>query len=152
MTPQLLVVFSSPLPVRRDGYRLKSASPQVQVLLVSPACKSVCFLSQHVVRSTRAAHAAPSPHASFYFTHTLSSASDFHSASTRFFVSSSIKISSGHGLVNPSDAHLRVASIPIFDPKSCIRAAWSNVSIGPSENCTSRSGSSAHNVFQTTSL
>jgi hypothetical protein len=36
--------------------------------------------------------------------------------STFFFVPSSIRISSGHGLVNPSEAHLRVASTPIFEP------------------------------------
>jgi hypothetical protein len=47
----------------------------------------------------------------------------FHIPSTRAFVFSSIKISSGHGRVNPSVSHFRVASIPIFDPKSCIRAA-----------------------------
>ena len=47
----------------------------------------------------------------------------FQIASTRAFVFSSTSISSGHGRANPSLAHLRVASIPIFDPKSCIRAA-----------------------------
>ena len=35
---------------------------------------------------------------------------------TRFFVASSIKISSGHGRVNPSVSHLRVASMPILEP------------------------------------
>ena len=29
---------------------------------------------------------------------------------------------------------MRVASIPIFEPKSCRRAAWSRVSTGPSVN------------------
>src|SRR5882724_5647805 len=76
----------------------------------------------------------------------------FHIPATRAFVSSSIKISSGHGRANPSLAHFRVASTPIFDPKSCSRDAWSNVSVGPNENCTSRSGSSAHKAFHTTSL
>jgi hypothetical protein len=47
----------------------------------------------------------------------------FHNSSTRILVFSSINISSGHGRVNPSVAHFRVASTPIFDPKSCIRAA-----------------------------
>ena len=36
--------------------------------------------------------------------------------STRFFVSPSISIIAGHGLLNPSAFHFRVASIPIFDP------------------------------------
>jgi hypothetical protein len=40
----------------------------------------------------------------------------FHSAATRALVVSSIKISSGHGRVNPSVAHFRVASMPIFEP------------------------------------
>src|SRR5882672_7812003 len=41
----------------------------------------------------------------------------------RAFVFSSMRISSGHGLAKPSVGHLRVASIPIFEPKSCKRAA-----------------------------
>jgi hypothetical protein len=40
----------------------------------------------------------------------------FQRVLTRTLVASSIKISSGHGRVNPSAAHLRVASIPIFEP------------------------------------
>ena len=40
----------------------------------------------------------------------------FQIAATRAFVPSSITISSGQGRVNPSVAHFRVASIPIFDP------------------------------------
>ena len=39
-----------------------------------------------------------------------------HSASTRAFVASSIRISPGHGLVKPSVGHFRVASTPIFEP------------------------------------
>ena len=37
-------------------------------------------------------------------------------ASTRFLVFSSISIKSGQGRVNPSSFHLRVASMPIFEP------------------------------------
>lgn len=40
----------------------------------------------------------------------------FQSAWTRTLVASSITISSGQGRVNPSVAHFRVASIPIFEP------------------------------------
>jgi hypothetical protein len=47
----------------------------------------------------------------------------FHNASIRAFVPASIKISSGHGRANPSVAHLRVASIPIFEPRSWMREA-----------------------------
>jgi len=43
-------------------------------------------------------------------------ASAFHLLSTSAFVFASITISSGQGRVNPSLAHLRVASIPIFEP------------------------------------
>jgi hypothetical protein len=43
-------------------------------------------------------------------------ASAFHFPSTSARVFASITISSGHGRVNPSVDHLRVASIPIFDP------------------------------------
>jgi hypothetical protein len=47
------------------------------------------------------------------------SPSAFHIPATRALVASSIKISSGQGRLNPSLAHFLVASIPIFDPKSC---------------------------------
>ncbi len=40
----------------------------------------------------------------------------FHMESTRDFVPASITISSGQGRRNPSLSHLRVASIPIFEP------------------------------------
>jgi len=40
----------------------------------------------------------------------------FHISSTRLFTSADISMTSGHGRVNPSPGHLRVASIPIFDP------------------------------------
>ena len=43
-------------------------------------------------------------------------ASAFHLLSTSAFVFASIRISSGHGRLKPSAAHLRVASMPIFDP------------------------------------
>jgi hypothetical protein len=42
--------------------------------------------------------------------------SAFHLPSTCARVLESITISSGHGRVKPSVDHLRVASIPIFDP------------------------------------
>ena len=40
----------------------------------------------------------------------------FHNSSTRRFTSAGISITPGHGLVNPSPGHLRVASTPIFEP------------------------------------
>ena len=40
----------------------------------------------------------------------------FHNSSTRRFTSAFIVITSGHGRVKPSPGHLRVASMPIFDP------------------------------------
>jgi hypothetical protein len=40
----------------------------------------------------------------------------FHSSSTRCFTSLDIRITPGQGRVNPSPGHLRVASIPIFEP------------------------------------
>jgi hypothetical protein len=43
-------------------------------------------------------------------------ASFFHLLSTRALVLESMRISSGQGRVKPSLAHLRVASMPIFDP------------------------------------
>src|ERR1017187_8684524 len=54
-----------------------------------------------------------------------------HSTSTFSRVLKSLTISSGHGRVNPSVGHLRVASTPIFEPKSWMRAAWSDESTGP---------------------
>ena len=45
-----------------------------------------------------------------------SSPSSFHFLSTSALVFSSIRISSGQGRVKPSLGHLRVASMPIFDP------------------------------------
>ena len=46
----------------------------------------------------------------------ISLASVFHLPSTRAFVFSSIRISSGQGRLKPSLGHLRVASMPIFEP------------------------------------
>ena len=40
----------------------------------------------------------------------------FHNSSTLLFTSPDISITPGHGRVNPSPGHFRVASIPIFDP------------------------------------
>jgi hypothetical protein len=40
----------------------------------------------------------------------------FHSAATRSRTSGLISITSGQGRVKPSSGHLRVASMPIFDP------------------------------------
>src|SRR6267143_4481778 len=115
--------FASPAPVRKDGYPLKSVLAHEQVLLVLSAGRSALFSpSGRPEASYRIINASDAfPLQSPY--HVLSSDRDFHRASTRFFVAPSIKISSGHGRVKPSDAHLRVASIPIFDPKSCILAA-----------------------------
>src|SRR2546425_3307891 len=64
-----------------------------------------------------------------------------HIASTRAFVPSSITIRFGHSRVKPSSFHLRVASIPIFEPNVNPRLEWSSTSIGPMVNRTSRSGS-----------
>jgi len=47
----------------------------------------------------------------------------FQRDATRALVCSSTSISSGQGRAKPSVAHLRVASIPILEPKSCKRAA-----------------------------
>src|SRR5450432_2603073 len=40
----------------------------------------------------------------------------FHNSSTRRLTSADISITPGQGRVNPSPGHLRVASIPIFEP------------------------------------
>jgi hypothetical protein len=40
----------------------------------------------------------------------------FHNPSTRRFTSSDMRMTPGHGRVKPSPGHLRVASIPIFEP------------------------------------
>src|SRR5215471_13263886 len=61
----------------------------------------------------------------------ISLANTFHLLSTKDFVFSSMRISSGHGRVNPSLDHLRVASTPIFEPKFGSREAWSRESTGP---------------------
>src|ERR1051326_5155777 len=60
--------------------------------------------------------------------------SSFHFFSTSALVFSSIRISSGQGRVNPSVGHLRVASIPILEPKFAVRAEWSRESTGPRVN------------------
>src|ERR1035441_2771992 len=64
----------------------------------------------------------------------------FHNSSTRFFTSGDISITPGQGRVKPSVGHLRVASIPIFEPKFGRRLEWSSESTGPSANSMSRSG------------
>jgi len=40
----------------------------------------------------------------------------FQSASTRRSTSEDMRMTPGHGRVNPSAAHFRVASMPIFEP------------------------------------
>ena len=40
----------------------------------------------------------------------------FHNSSTRRFTSSRMPITPGQGRVKPSPGHLRVASMPIFEP------------------------------------
>src|SRR6185437_6004004 len=65
--------------------------------------------------------------------------STFHLLSTRALVFASIRISSGQGRVKPSLDHLRVASMPILEPKLGRREAWSSESTGPSVNWISRS-------------
>src|SRR2546429_986101 len=56
----------------------------------------------------------------------------------------------GHSRVNPSSFHLRVASIPIFEPNVKPRLEWSSTSIGPivnrSEEHTSELQSRLHLV------
>jgi len=116
------------------GFALPAACPQGRLSFATSPVSSEKYYSRlplaviffppfSVVAKNRTEFRASAPHVCVKFSYDLSSESDFHNASTRFLVSSSINISSGHGRVNPSDAHLRVASIPIFDPKSCIRAA-----------------------------
>src|SRR5580698_1322696 len=39
-----------------------------------------------------------------------------HISSTRFEIPSGMRITSGHGRVNPSSGHFFVASMPIFEP------------------------------------
>src|SRR5688572_24438668 len=67
--------------------------------------------------------------------------SDDHIAVTRCLVSASIWMSFGHSRVKPSSGHLRVASMPIFDPYVKARLEWSSTSIGPIVKRASRSGS-----------
>ena len=55
--------------------------------------------------------------------HHRSSPSRGHSSSTFFFTASSISIRSGHGRVKPSSGHLRVPSMPIFEPNAGPREA-----------------------------
>src|SRR5687768_4481487 len=73
--------------------------------------------------------------------HRSASPSDDHIAVTRCRVSASISMSFGHSRVKPSSGHLRVASMPIFDPYVKARLEWSSTSIGPIVNRASRSGS-----------
>src|SRR4029079_19711630 len=75
----------------------------------------------------------------------------FQRLATLSRASSDMRISSGQGRVKPSPGPLRVASIPIFEPRFGRREAWSSESTGPSVNCTSRSGSMWLSTFHTTS-
>ena len=54
-----------------------------------------------------------------------------NSASIFRRTSSLIRINGGHGLLNPSPASLRVASIPSFEPIAISDVAWSKTSDGP---------------------
>src|SRR5206468_11271011 len=75
-----------------------------------------------------------------------------HISSTLRLVSASMTIFFGHSRVNPSSFHLRVASIPIFEPNVKPRLEWSSTSIGPIVNRTSRSGSMWFNATHHASL
>jgi hypothetical protein len=57
------------------------------------------------------------------FLHRYSIPKSFHFLSTSALVFSSIRISSGQGRLKPSLGHLRVASMPIFEPKLGSREA-----------------------------
>ena len=62
-------------------------------------------------------------------------------------MASSILINGGHGLLNPSPASLRVASIPSFDPIAISKVAWSSASAGPLVSpcgCLRRRGCGRH--------
>ena len=63
------------------------------------------------------------------------------SFSTFAFTAASILINGGHGLLNPSPASLRVASIPSFVPIAISLVAWSSTSAGPLVKMLSRCGS-----------
>src|SRR5260370_24069018 len=100
---------SAPCTKGRLSFEFISAASHLPLLLSS--ARSPSFFSSHFLISLLP-----------YFL-IFSAPSDSHRASTRLFVASSIRISSGHGRVKPSDAHLRVASTPIFEPKPCIPTA-----------------------------
>src|SRR6202041_3445679 len=57
-------------------------------------------------------------------------ANAFHLPSTNALVFASITISSGQGRGKPSVGHLRVASMPIFEPQLARREAWSGEATG----------------------
>jgi hypothetical protein len=66
--------------------------------------------------------------------------------------SSLILINGGHGLLNPSPASLRVASIPSFEPIAISEVAWSRTSAGPLVKIESRWGSVFAHRRNSTSL
>src|SRR5260370_8337279 len=74
-----------------------------------------------------------------------------HLLSTSALVLASIRISSGQGRLKPSVGHLRVASMPIFEPKFGSREAWSSDSTGPHLNSISPSRSMWLKSVRTTS-
>src|SRR5215471_1664575 len=61
-------------------------------------------------------------------------------SSARRAASGVVRMRVGHGRMNPSDAHFRVASIPILLPYAGRSLASSRSSIGPLVNWMSRSG------------
>src|ERR1700731_2448089 len=98
--------------------------PEINFQVVAQMVWSICYSENRVQKkSFRGLYSIPS-----------SFASVFHLLFTRDLVFSSIRISSGQGRVKPSLAHLRVASMPIFEPKFGSRDAWSSESTGPSVN------------------
>jgi hypothetical protein len=75
-----------------------------------------------------------------------------NSASIFLRTVSSILIRGGHGLLNPSPASFRVASIPSFVPIAISEVAWSKTSAGPFVKIESRWGSVFAHRRNSTSL
>ena len=127
------MLFPNHVPVPEDGYRLfaipGNKSLYLDFRLPVPYCRVRRFAVPDFFKMPSAwrVPAQPSQLPNEKNRVALSQMtqipSDFQIASTRALVLPSTNISSGHGRANPSVAHLRVASMPTFEPKSCMRAA-----------------------------
>jgi len=92
----------------------KNAPPIAAILPIGPPYLTFVRKAKLCDESPLGSLGRGTPHSTSSFAYSIFNF--FHIASTFAFTSGAILSIGGHARVNPSAAHFRVASIPIFDP------------------------------------